>query len=585
MIEKFEKTIAQYKQYYISLEQLEILKIQYKMICKKTHNKQFQRQYKNLEKLVNEWNQIFLKNEDTKVSDLLDHVKGYPLDQEQRQVVLSEEQNTLVIAGAGSGKSLTMIGKIRYLVEYKKVPLDQILCISFTNDATNSLKNTLKQYYNYDLPVLTFHKLALKILYHHKLNLTIADANTLNKIVENYFETTILEEQDAQNWILKHFFHKNKGKIDVKVCKKQSFPQIYSKIKNSNQVKMYTKIIPTFIRLMKANQIKITALDQWILQSKFFHKWSSSDTYFLMLMKRLYIHYQKYLADNHQMDFDDVIDYAIAFLDKDKIFTYKYILIDEYQDTSKMRYELIKAIIKQTNAKLIAVGDDFQSIYRFTGCNLDIFLKFKLYFPNARLFKIQTTYRNSQELINVAGSFVMRNPRQMSKQLVSSKTISKPIHIIYYQNFILELKKLLNQLEYTQVYLLGRNHRDINPILKDSDFTSMDERKIRYKLRNDLDITFLTVHASKGLESDLVIILNMANDVLGFPSKLEDDPILKYVNPNQDFYPYEEERRLFYVALTRTKNVVYLMTPKKNPSFFIQELLHKNRRHILLQSK
>ncbi len=585
MIEEFVETILQYKKQYITLMQLEQLKIQYKIVCKKTHNRQFKKQYKHLDTLIEKWNQEYIHQEEQKVKNLLDDVKGYPLDSEQREVVLSEEQNTLVIAGAGSGKSLTMIGKIRYLVERKKISLDQILCISFTNDATKSLKNTLKQYYNYDLPVLTFHKLALKIIRNQKIDIKIADPNALEKTVENYFEITIFEEIDAQKWLCKHFFHKNKEKIDKKAYKKQSFPQIYKEIQKTSVFQKYQKIIPTFIRLMKANQKEINDMHSYILESKFLKRWNQPDTYFLLLIKRIYVHYQKFLQNNQQMDFDDLIFYATKLVKQDETLHYHYILIDEYQDTSETRYQLIKAIIEKINAKLIAVGDDFQSIYRFTGCNLDIFLKFKTYFPYAKILKIQTTYRNSQELIDVAGSFVMRNSRQMKKQLVSNKTIQKPIHIVYYQNLVSKLKEILNRLESKQVYLLGRNHRDIIPILEDSDFLSDDGKTIQYQKRKELEITFFTVHTSKGLESDIVIVLNNTNNILGFPSQLEEDEILKYVNVNHDFYPYEEERRLFYVAITRTKNIVYLMVSKKNPSIFIQELLRKNRRDILLQSK
>lgn len=546
-------------------------------------NKQFHDLYQNLEKIRKESNIQFLKREEREVSQLLDDVKGYPLDSEQRQVVLQDEQNTLVIAGAGSGKSLTMIGKIRYLIERKKVQNDQILCISFTNDATNSLKNTLKKYYNYDLLVVTFHKLALQIIRKASGKVNIAEDDLLNKIVENYLDNTIFQEKDAQKWICQHFFHKYNKKNNISVNKMQSFPHIYKKIQKTNYFQSLKKVIPTFIHLMKSNQKTDQDMNNWIQKSKIFKIWNRSDTYFLSLIQRIYEIYQKTLSKNNCIDFDDMIHQATVMVKKDFTSSYQYVLIDEYQDTSTTRYKLIQAILEKTNAKLIVVGDDFQSIYRFTGCDLNIFLKFKQFFPYSNILKIQKTYRNSQELIHVAGNFVMRNPRQMTKNLRSDKHILKPIVIQYYQNVVIGLKRILDTIPYQNIFLLGRNHCDINILLHDSDFVYEGERNICYQKRPHLRLTFLTIHCSKGLESEAVILLNLKNMTMGFPSQLEDDPILRYVNQTKDYYPYEEERRLFYVAITRTQNEVYLLVPKKNPSVFVQELIRKDKKYIRIQ--
>lgn len=569
---EFNNIKEQYENQYMSLVDLQKIK----------ENNRFKR--KTLQKLREECNKRYLEKEEQEAKELLDNVKGFPLDKEQREVVLREEQSTLVIAGAGSGKSLTMIGKIRYLVERKKIPLDQILCISFTNDATNSLKNTLKEYYNYNLPVLTFHKLALNIIRKNSGKVQIADDTTLNKVVENYLNHTILKEKDARKWICQHFFHKLKENGQKNVNKLQSFPQKYQQMKSHPLFQQYYKIIPTFIHLMKANQYEIEDLVTWIQKSKRLLM-PTKDTYFLLFIIRICKEYKNVLKKNHALDFDDLISYATKLVYQDETLSYKYILIDEYQDTSTTRYQLIQALIQKTNAKLIAVGDDFQSIYRFTGCNLNIFLQFQNYFPNAIVLKIQTTYRNSQELIDVAGSFVMRNPRQMSKKLVANKHITKPIIIQYYEDLLLAIKQILDTLKNKSIFLLGRNRKDIVPILKDSDFSSEDRRKIKYKNQEDLSITFLTVHTSKGLESDIVIVLNLTNSIMGFPSQLEDDSVLRYVNRNKDYFPFEEERRLFYVAITRTKNQVYLMVPKKSPSIFAKELIQKHKRQIRVYKK
>ena len=144
----------------------------------------------------------------------------------------------------------------------------------------------------------------------------------------------------------------------------------------------------------------------------------------------------------------------------------------------------------------------------------------------------------------------MKNKRQLYKKLISSKHISKPIKIYYGNN----IDKIINNINDDDIFILGRNNNDIK----------------KYKLSSN--VKFLTVHASKGLEARHVIVLNLTDNILGFPNKIVDPKILKYIGNIYDRYEYEEERRLFYVALTRTKNEVYLVSDKNNKSVFIKEL-------------
>jgi len=248
---------------------------------------------------------------------------------------------------------------------------------------------------------------------------------------------------------------------------------------------------------------------------------------------------------------------------------WQYIIIDEYQDTSITKFNMINEIINLTNAQFLAVGDDFQSIYRFTGCNLHIFLNFADYFKESKIFKIVNTYRNPQELINVAGSFIMKNKSQQQKKLFSSKHLPSPIIIYYSNNNIQALKDILLSLDSTEeIMVLGRNNKDIFKYI-DHEFTNQDNI---YTYQNH-QFKYMTVHKSKGLESNQVILINLTDSLVGFPSKIKDERILKYVNQTKDIYPYEEERRLFYVALTRTKNRTYIISPTTNYSIFIPELI------------
>lgn len=257
---------------------------------------------------------------------------------------------------------------------------------------------------------------------------------------------------------------------------------------------------------------------------------------------------------------------------------YKYIIIDEYQDTSFTRYNLIKAIINKCRAKLFAVGDDWQSIYQFTGCNLNIFLNFEKYFGYTKRIFITNTYRNCQELINVAGKFILKNKKQIKKKLLSNKNICKPIKIIYENSNILE--KLITYLikkNYLNILILGRNNNDINKYLTPN--LIYKENTIIYKYNKNVNIKYMTIHRSKGLEEECVVILNLIDDIKGFPSKMKNNEVIELICKSND-NQYAEERRLFYVGLTRTKSNIYLIIPYKNISVFAKEIIKKGNKNV-----
>ena len=434
-----------------------------------------------------------------------------------------------------------MVGKIRYLIERKNIKEDEILCISFTRDASLNLEKNIKKNYNYNIKVYTFHKFSLEILKNN--NYKISNPNTLEYIIDEYF----------------YMIEFNK---DMKIKLKKILNKIdspYKYILKSKELVNLKKLIITFINLFKTNNYKLN----YFLNIK-----NNKDL--LRIILDIYFLYEEELSSTNSIDFNDMIVTATKYIRTNNIKKYKYIIVDEYQDTSYIRYLLLKEIINKTGAKIICVGDDYQSIYRFNGCDLNMFLNFKKYFGYTKILKINNTYRNSQELINVAGSFIMKNKRQLYKKLKSNKHVKKPIKIMYTD----KLNKLLDVVieKYKNILILGRNNFDINKYFKiDSEgYFIYKNKKIRY----------LTMHASKGLEEECVIIINLIDDILGIPNRLKDDKVLKYVNKNYDKYPYEEERRLFYVALTRTKNEVFLLVNKTNKSIFINELEKEYNKYI-----
>ena len=248
---------------------------------------------------------------------------------------------------------------------------------------------------------------------------------------------------------------------------------------------------------------------------------------------------------------------------------YKYIVIDEYQDISLNKIILIKEIQKQTKSKLLAVGDDFQSIYSFTGSNIDIIINFKKYFKKSKIKKLKKTYRNSKELIKITQKFICQNPNQIKKNIQSKKKNKYPIIIYYYKDSIKEVwdeveKKVGGQ----KTLILGRNNKD-----------KLEIPNIKNNMK------YLTIHKSKGLESENTIIINLEDKYDSLPSKIEESEYLKYVKPKIDNFKYSEERRLFYVGLTRCRKYNFLLVKKDNPSVFIKEILNKNKKNVKIIDK
>lgn len=490
---------------------------------------------------INRLNKKYIDKEIIDSDYILSNINGYSLDKEQRIAVITDECANLIVAGAGSGKSLTMVGKIRYLIERKGIKEDEILCISFTRDASLNLEKNIKKNYNYDIKVYTFHKLSLEILKNNKYKISSPD--TLDYIINEYFY--MIEYDKNMKLMVKQLLNK----IDTP----------YKYILKSKELINLKKVIITFINLFKTNNYGI---DLFLKIKKY--------KYLVRIIIDIYFLYEQELKSTNSIDFNDMISLATNYVKNNGIKKYKYIIVDEYQDTSYIRYLLLKEIINKTGAKIICVGDDYQSIYRFNGCDLNMFLNFKKYFGYTKVLKINNTYRNSQELINVAGSFIMKNKRQLYKKLRSSKSIKRPVKIMYGNN----LEKLLDIVieKYKNILILGRNNFDIEKYFK------LDNEG--YFIYKEVRIKYLTMHASKGLEEECVIIINLIDDTLGIPNKIKDSGILRYVNKCYDKYPYEEERRLFYVALTRTKNDVFMLVNKKSMSVFVKEIIKDYNKYI-----
>lgn len=699
--------------------------------------------YGDWDQYIKQYNRDYVSAQKEKLEGYFNDIEGKTLDDQQRTAIITDEYSNLIIAGAGSGKTLTILGKVQYLIEQKKIDPNEILLLSFTKKTVEELNHRLQKI-NLNTRATTFHKLGYDLIKtYYEAVPVVTNENTLSSVVTTYLQEDLFNDTDAlqayiqyvacymnipedydhygslgektdtekgidfvtlrekceplnmvanaihdtlkgervksveelmianylylngidyeyeksypygtevyrpdfylteYNLYLEHFgvdehnrakwltdFYEEKyvAEMELKrqthatyntrlletysyynrdnvllekleelleaeqvVFKPRDVQEIYTRIaeNDANFGKELNKLIESFINLAKSRQLNRSALVQLFTDNK------DVENEFMYERQELFLGFvlpilEKYdatLGERNEIDFNDMINKATDALRTHKPpFNYRYIIIDEYQDISFSRFNLIKELRDLSGARLVCVGDDWQSIYRFAGSDISLFSNFGKYVGIYEQLLIEQTYRNSQSLIDVSAAFVQKNPRQIAKRPQSRKEeLANPVKFVHYdadavvETFMNELQQIVGTHgNKASILVLGRHRFEINDLIKVS-----AGDKIRYIERTgklevtgfeDVDIHFSTVHKSKGTEADFVIVLNMKNHLLGFPNKMTDDPILSLLLSDTEDYRFAEERRLFYVALTRTKNEVVLLVPQ-DVSLFAGELL------------
>lgn len=340
--------------------------------------------------------------------------------------------------------------------------------------------------------------------------------------------------------------------------------KVIEKIKSSKYRKNYQEVANNYIRTLPPKERTIAQI-----QYNFINDY--------------YIYYQRelYGSENYGFDFSDMIYYANKYINTVKNtenLYFEYLIIDEYQDISEDRYVLAKQVSNLNSSKVVAVGDDWQSIFSFAGSKIEYIYNFTSYFPTAKYLRISKAYRNSRQLIELTSKFIMENKEQIPKKLISTKENITPIKYIMYEDDdeYLKLKELILKIHKenkdSHIMILGRTNEIIKKIYDDQDLKDDIGTKIKFDGYN-IDIDGMTMHKSKGLTSDEVIIIGLNEK---FPCIQGDFWLIEIL---KDYWytekiPFAEERRLFYVALTRTKNNVYLLV-NKNPLYrskFVNEI-------------
>lgn len=759
-IETFDLAVNQMEGCYISLKDISEFNDKWKptyteilstRISKKSSvypaTQKFFQDFNHLNDTFVGMNATFLDLRSKQLDILLSDIDGKSLDKQQRNVVLSDEQRTLVLAGAGSGKTLTISGKVKYLCQECHVVPEDILLIAFTKKSAEEMTERILGRLGISVEATTFHKLGLDIitasdgkrpdvqdnlldfvrsyfendlvknpksvrnlieffanylyipadmeqfdslgaLYEHektadfktlrskynqsqwvertaderkKIRRTLNDEQVksmeevmianylfLNGVNYEYERLYPFESDDPKrkayrpdfylpdyDIYIEHFgitkdervpwlskieekkyleemswkreFHKANGTTLLEtysylssegilqeyledLLKKHGvkfhepdFRDIFEKVYEKQSDRYFLDFINlccTFITLFKSKGYKTENLNSLnssagLFQKSFFQKRTEL---FKQILQPILFAYEENLRKNKAVDFADMINHATELVKNGfQVHPYKYVIVDEYQDISFARHQLVKAILDQTEAKLLCVGDDWQSIYRFAGSDITLFTRFQDYFGSSAIFRLEQTYRNAQQLIDEAGRFVMKNPDQMSKKLKSPKNLERPITFVCYDaSPVYELCNILNEIisefgPQASIMLLGRTNSD-RELISDANFFKIGKNdSIRYNLSPETPISFMTVHKAKGLEADNVVLLNFQNKTLGFPNKITDDPVLQLVLTAPEQYPYAEERRLLYVAITRTRNRIFILTDSNCPSEFFDE--------------
>ncbi len=477
------------------------------------------------------------------VHHIKDSGQPYRLDKHQARVILDQHQNCLVTARAGSGKTRTVVAKIVYLIANRGIKPSGIIVFAFNRKAKTEINQRLTQITFDGRPIFTktpsiattFHAYAFHLLQSYSVPFRLAEekfnleqiSNFVHKLYPN-LTTTELERTITE---VTQFI----------TCAEQKYFDDYSALK------------------VQIDQIPDPEQRSYLAN------------YYQILQR-----YHQKLSQKHLLNFNQLVMQASIVQKQKPIPPYKYIFIDEYQDFSKLFFSLIHSIrLCCPHSNLLAVGDDWQAINGFAGSELCYFQNFEHYFPEncANLF-IPTNYRSGRRIVRNANYFMATaindykscrsgNKTSSHIHLVNLKTLNLPPKY-YSQNRPLLIQKMLFL---TLSIILRHPGKSIkilsrNNVLSLRDwslerFTELVQASLPTKLAEQSPITATTIHRSKGLEADIVILLEIDQGKFPKPSKNQLSHQLFQDDQTDEF---SEEKRLFYVALTRAKQDLYIFT-------------------------
>ena len=345
-------------------------------------------------------------------------------------------------------------------------------------------------------------------------------------------------------------------------------------------IKHYHKLIAVCIKHIRASHL---TLDMLLERAKSLHDRTRAKE-FAQVVWKITETYSRKLEEAGRIDFDSMIANATQFVETGQYQSpYSLILVDEFQDISEPRAKLIKALKHQKPfTKIFAVGDDWQSIYRFAGSDITIFTQFEANFGASWQGRLEQTYRCNQLIAETAASFVQRNAAQLKKSVRSTRpAIARSIRVVPIDgdrgkpDFTDACHRLLKRLDIFLGGISGQwrsGGREKLKVMVLWRYNQLDPFRRAPPKFEHIEISGLSFHRAKGLEADYTILLDVSEGDYGVPSRIEDDELLNLVMPRPETFEFAEERRLFYVALTRASRGVFLVTNSREPSRYIREL-------------
>ena len=347
--------------------------------------------------------------------------------------------------------------------------------------------------------------------------------------------------------------------------------EVFAVLEQQGRIDPFMRLLATFLHHFKGGQLSFREVER---RARRFGDRPRAEA-FLAVFRPIFERYQETLSDRGEIDFHDMIGRATEHVEAGRFRSpFSYILVDEFQDISPGRARLLQALLHQLPAaQLFAVGDDWQAIYRFGGSDIAVMREFSEHFGSSERIDLQTTFRCSQPIASVATRFVLANPAQIRKEVRSTRQETGPcVHVglagVQDRSLLSEALDTIAEDAArhegaSSVLLLGR-YRHMRP----GNLSGLARQHPRLRL------SFMTVHGSKGLQADYVVVLGLCTGKRGFPTEIADDPLLDLVLSAPEKHPNAEERRLFYVALTRARYRVFVLADGGPPSPFVLELIN-----------
>lgn len=370
------------------------------------------------------------------------------LNAQQKEAVTTLDGPIMILAGAGSGKTRVIIQRIAYLIQKKQVPPQQIIAVTFTNKAAEEMRKRLQRILSgkqEGIHLSTFHSLGVGLLrnsIHHlgyRSNFIIYDTRDQFSVIK-----TIMEDQDFDDSELI-----DAKSVHYEICQAKS-----------------TGILPEEF------------MDQHASQQK-------------QLVGKIFRHYQKTMKGCNAIDFDDILNLTVTLFEEhpevmDSLTErFRYIMVDEYQDTNHIQYKLLRHLTKR-HRNLCVVGDDDQSIYGWRGAEVKNILNFERNYPDVKFIRLEQNYRSTQKILTAANQVISENTQRMPKKLWSEKHVGEKLDWLLADSEEEELEAVTRKIR-TKIMQQGRRYLDYS-ILYRSNFQSrlveeaLREAKIPYRM-------------------------------------------------------------------------------------------------------